>query len=151
MNALSKLQIFKLQLNQPNNILSSSLLHSRDNSSTTMSNNSTGHPTYKTNDHTSIMIPRYINPVLEKSHPPPRMQMTTSSRDRDSNCGNTLSGMANPPYMVVAQQPQSTMHHVQRVNPNGEQTGINVFGCRDEKRNWSSSLFSCFDDWSSCE
>ncbi|CAB3988130.1 Hypothetical predicted protein [Paramuricea clavata] len=125
------------------------------NSSTTMNNNPTTHPTYKNNNHASITIPRYINPVFEKSHPNPGMEMTSSSRDtnQDVNCSTTpkVSGMVKPPYMPVTQEPQSTMHHVQGVNNyNGGRAVIEGFSGTDEIRNWSSGLFSCCDDWSSC-
>mgnify|MGYP002803639812 FL=1 len=116
-----------------------------------MSNNSTTLPTYQTNGHTS-MIPRYMNPMLEQPHLNSSMEMSSSSHDTNQNvhCGATpkLSGMVRPPYMAINQEPPATSEQGVSNYNDGQATAV----CgQDEKRDWSSGLFLCLDDWSSCK
>ena len=126
--------------------------HSVHYTATTMSNNSTTLPTHQTNGHTSMMIPRYINPMLEQSHQNSSMEMTSSSQDTNQNVpsGATpkLSGMVRLPYTAISLEPSATSEQGVSNCNNGQARAI----CgQHEKRYWSSGLFSCFDDWSSCK
>ena len=118
-----------------------------------MNNNPATLATYKTNGPSSMMIPRYINPVLEQSHQNSGMEMTSSSQMTNQNVDGSATtkalGMVKLPYMAVTQEPSNPIHHVGINNYNNGQAR-EVCG-RDEERYWSSGLFSCFDDWSSCK
>ena len=103
-----------------------------------------------------------MNPMLEQSHQTSSMEMTSSSQDTNQNVPSgaatpKVSGMVRLPYMAVTQEPPatseqgvSTIHDEQGVS-NDNNGQARAVGGQDEKRDWSTGLFSCFDDWSSCK
>lgn len=100
----------------------------------------------------STMIPHYINPVLENAHPAVSVEMTSASRDTHQNDNlnitSKISRMGKPLDIAITQGPRATIHQVQ-----GKEVQINKEVSPDghKERDWSSGLFACLEDWSSCK
>lgn len=111
--------------------------------------------TRKTDNEPSLIV-IYKSYTLGESHSKPTIEMTSSSPDNshNTNCDVTpkVVGLTKLPYTAVTQQPQSPRNRDQGIKSyNRQQAVLGDFESEDKNRYWSSGLFSCFDDWSSCE